>query len=101
MPISPHQSREYNLLLNLVSQVDLPAGEVRNILWLLNSHEHLIGFPTVFDRLHYILNKLQVHTNVRLADYGIDNWPHIPRSQTRLLVTPADSVNSQINRFIN
>ena len=77
MPIAPKESPEYNLLLSLASQAGLSRAEVRNILWLLNSHERLIGFPTVFNRLHYILIQLQTHANVQLADYGLEKWPQI------------------------
>jgi len=94
MPIAPKKSREYNLLLQLVDQVGLSTRVVRNILWLINAHEQLIGFPIAFKRLHHILTQLQIHANVRLADYGIENWPAV-------LLTIIGHTNEWVSKFPN
>jgi len=83
MPTSQDENNEHKLLLKLVRQEGLAVDEVRNLLWLINSHEHLIGFPTVFNNLYHILREMQVHCNVCLADFDIANWPALLRELLR------------------
>ncbi len=49
---SPRNSKPINALIEQVQKVGLPGDDLRELLWLINAHPHLLGFDQIAENLY-------------------------------------------------
>lgn len=73
-PTAPRDSSSHRLLIEEAEAANLDADLLRDMLWLLNAHCHLLGLLTAVKRIQKLLDVAPLTWQCQIAIAGLDAW---------------------------